>query len=37
MRLNELKSEISFGLENLEKVYQSLSRFSRQGVDTIQP
>jgi len=33
MEPDELKSEIGFGLENLEKIYQSISSFAQQDAD----
>lgn len=33
MNSNELKSEINFGLENLESIYQSILEFSQQEIE----
>ncbi|HAW49437.1 TPA: hypothetical protein DCX16_00570 [bacterium] len=33
MNINELKSEIDFGLENLENIYKSIISFSQQEIE----
>lgn len=33
MNSNELKSEINFGLKNLESIYQNISEFSQQEIE----
>jgi len=33
MNINELRNEINFGLENLESIYQSISKFSQQEIE----
>lgn len=33
MNLNELRNELNFGLENLESIYQSISKFSQQEIE----